>query len=206
MLTLFEQDATALDKAVVMVGRFQPPTKGHYHVVDKMKEYMRTNKDGVDACIIVIVDGAETSKDKSKNPLTSSERESFIRASGKADGVQILHADSAFNAFVACKRAGFEPVTVAAGSDRSDHYLELLDKHFNKDHTGKKITHQGLPGLTRDMSGDGTGSDISKISGSNARHAAEHGYLEEFTEIVGLAHKPNLAKKLFNKVASRVKE
>lgn len=204
MFSLFEEKGTKTPaKSVVMVGRFQPPTVGHYHVIESMRKYTAKNGDGVTKMVIVIVDGTESSKDKSVNPLTADERRAFLKASGRADGITILTASNAVEAFKTAKKAGFEPVTVAAGSDRAEAYVSILDKYFKEDHTGKAITHQSLPGLTRTTSSE-EGPDISKVSGSMARHAAEHGYLEEFTKLVGLESKPKLAKILFDKVKSRI--
>ena len=33
-----------LKPAIVMIGRMNPPTAGHYYVIDKMKEYAREKK------------------------------------------------------------------------------------------------------------------------------------------------------------------
>lgn len=207
MTTFLEQVNSKMKPAVVMIGRFNPPTAGHYFVMDAMKKYIRENDLGVKSAVVVIVDGEETGKDKSRNPLTAHERQMFITASGKANGIKILTAKNGFDAFTACRAAGYEPIAIAAGSDRADHYLDLLDKYFNKDSNGQKITHEKVPGLDRDMQTkvpDGE-IDVKAISGSMARHAAEHGYEEEFIKIVGLEKSPALGKKLYNKVKAAIK-
>lgn len=205
-------------RAAVMVARCQPPTAGHYKVIDTMKSFIRKNpKLRLSATpIVVIVEGEKTSQDKSKNPLTAEERVKFMSSSGRANGVQFVIASSAFAAFEEVRKAGFEPVAVAAGSDRIKRYMDMLDKYFTDN--GKKIEHVAIPGLERDgqdskasnKSGamqkaldalkGGTDLDVSEISGSMARRAVELGYEEEFAQIVGLGKKPKLAKMMFDKV------
>lgn len=204
-------------RAAVMVGRMNPPTAGHYKVIDTMKSFIRKNpKLQLSATpIVVVVQGEKTSKDKSKNPLTADERIKFMSASGKTAGVIFIVAPSAFAAFEEVRKAGYEPVAIAAGSDRIDRYMELLDQYFTKA-DGTKIEHVAIPGLERDepksnnkstamekaleaLKG-GTDLDVSEVSGSMARRAAELGYEEEFAQIVGLGQKPKLAKMMFDKV------
>lgn len=189
-------------KAVIMVGRFQPPHAGHYKVIDNMKLFLRKNKDYSVTPIVVVINGTKTSADKSKNPLTPEERIKFMQASGKANGVNFLISDSAFAAFEDVRKAGFEPIVIAAGSDRANKYVELLDKYFKNG--DQSIDHFALPGLERTDADDNelksNDVDVSKVSGSMARAAVEAGYEDVFANIVGLSNKPKLAKLLFNKI------
>lgn len=205
-------------RAAVMVARINPPTVGHYKVIDAMKAFIRDNPDlRISAPVLVIVAGEKSGEDKEKNPLTAEERAKFIEASGRANGVKVLVAPSGFAAFEAVRRAGYEPIAVAAGSDRIDRYLELLDKYFTTQ-DGTKIKHVPVPGLGREGQ-EGTKSDkrttmekaledlkqggtldVAEVSGSMARRAVELGYEEEFAQIVGLEKKPKLAKLMFNKI------
>ena len=208
-------------RAAVMVGRMNPPTAGHYKVVDAMKAFVRKNPDlRLSATpIVVVVEGEKTSQDKSQNPLTAEERIKFMSGSGRANGVVFVTAPSAFAAFEAVRQAGYEPVAIAAGSDRIGKYMKMLDKYFTaKD--GAKIPHVaiGLPRAEKTNSGDGAmqraldslkgGSEIevSEVSGSMARRAVELGYEEEFAQIVGLGGKPKLAKLMFDKVKASMEK
>lgn len=211
-------------RAAVMVGRFQPPTAGHYEVIDKMKTFMREKKDlNLHTPVVVIVDGEKTGKDKTKNPLTAEERMKFMEASGRANGVKILIAPSGFAAFEEVRKAGLEPIAIAAGSDRADSYLDLLDKYFtNAD--GGPVKHIKVDGLQREGLDDtpknnsttmekaleklkeGGKLDIAEVSGSMARRAVELGYPEEFAQIVGLGNKPRLAQLMFNKIKASMGE
>lgn len=201
-------------KAAVVIGRFQPPTIGHYAVFDEVKKYIRDNESlRLDPIpVVVIIAGKKSSKDKSKNPLTADERMSFMKASGKADGIKFLIAESAFKAFEEVRKAGFEPIAVAAGSDRADNYLGMLDKYFNAD-DGKDIDHYAIEIERDDQEKDHKRESVSQIlqymdeeipvylvSASLARAAVKEDELEKFSIITGLTEKPKLAHKLFNKL------
>lgn len=207
-----------------MVARANPPTIGHFKVIDAMKTFIRSNPDlKLSVPVVVIVDGKKSGQDKSQNPLSAEERVKFIQASGRANGVPILVAPSGFAAFKAVREAGYEPVAVAAGSDRAQGYLELLDRYFTaKD--GSTVKHMLIPGLEREgQAGDKKGRtsamekalanlkkggelDAAEVSGSMARRAVKLGYEEEFARIVGLEKKPKLAKLLFNKIKASLGE
>ena len=207
-------------RAAVMVGRLNPPSAGHYRVINAMKAFIRDNAElKIDVPFVVIVAGEKSGEDKAKNPLTGEERAKFITASGNANGVKILVANSGFAAFEAVRKAGYEPIAIAAGSDRAEKYKEMLDKYFTTP-TGDKIKHFVIPGLDRVGQEGGAADksstmekalmdlkkggelDIAEVSGSMARRAVELGYEPEFAQIVGLAKKPKLAKMMFNKIAA----
>lgn len=196
-------------RAVVMVARCQPPTLGHYKVIDAMKAFIRNNKTaGFSATpFVVIINGAKSSENKAKNPLTPEERIKFMEASGNANGVKFLVADNAFAGFEAVRKLGFEPIAIAAGSDRAAKYLDMLDKYFTNN--GEKVKHYIVPGLEREDADDDaeitaastdTKIDVTKVSGSMARAAVEAGYEDVFADIVGLKSKPKLAKMMFDKI------
>jgi hypothetical protein len=211
-------------RAAVMVARANPPTVGHYRVIDKMKAFIRNNPDlKISVPVLVIVAGEKSSQDKEHNPLSAEDRVKFIQASGRANGVQVLVAPSGFAAFEEVRKAGYEPIAVAAGSDRADRYIELLDKYFTaKD--GSKLPHVKITGLDREgQDGDkknrvgameralddlkkGGELDVAEVSGSMARRAVQLGYQEEFAKIAGLEKKPKLAKLLFAKIKNTMGE
>lgn len=213
-------------KAAVIIGRFNPPTKGHYAVIDQVKKFIRNNKNlGLEASpVVVIIGGSKSDADKKRNPLSVSERELFMKGSGRANGVIFYSAPNAFAAFAMLRTNGFEPVAIAAGSDRIDDYVRILDSHF-KDPSGKAIKHHRIT-LDRDDRAvdtnkdskasamdaalntmrDGKDIETDIVSASLARRAVELGYEQEFAEIVGLEDKPALAKKMFAKIASAIKE
>lgn len=199
-------------KAVVMVGRMNPPTAGHYKVIDAMKKFARMNKGVVP--IVVVVAGDKTSKDLKKNPLSADDRIKFMMASGHANGIKFITSNSAFNAFEDVRKAGLEPYAIAAGSDRGSKYLEMLDKYFT-DKNGGKLKHVIMPGLDdrEDPDDDGTPSEevlamaekgqtipVHMISGSMARLAVKMGFHKAFATILGVDQK--LSDIIFKKVAA----
>lgn len=218
MTDLLESSEWQPTPAVVAVGRMNPPTRGHYKMIDQMKEFARKKLPGAKV-IVVVVAGSKSDADKQRNPLSGEERVSFMKNSGNANGVEFLIAPNAFAAFTAVRQAGFEPVAVAAGSDRIDEYLKLLDKHF-KDKNGNPQEHLKVPGLERDadaddgvdgealdkiieMVEDGDADDsklLPLISGKLARRAVKIGKKKAFAYITKLEKKPKLAEILFKKV------
>lgn len=217
--TLLEEIAIEQDKkAVVAIGRFSVPTIAHYHIFSKMKEYARKQKslNLSPVPIVMVIEGKETSKDKSKNPLSAEDRIKFMKASGKADGVKFIIAPDAFTAFAMVRNEGFEPLVIAAGSDRLDSYLEILNKNF-KTKDDKPIKHSAIPDLFRDEDGKFSKVDLkkimssvkedetiemSKVSSSLARLAVTMNELNVFSILTGLTKKPALAELLFKKVKS----
>jgi hypothetical protein len=205
-------------RAAVMVGRFNPPTIGHYAVVNTVKKFITANPElKLDTVpIVVVIEGKETSKDKNRNPLTADERISFMKGSGRADGVRFLKAGSAFAAFEEVRKAGYEPIAVAAGADRGSNYLSMLDKYY-KTQDGATIKHQlielpraGANESKEKLDKEAALADILKytdadipvtmVSASLARLAVLHGEREKFAIIVGLTDKPDLANMMFNKI------
>lgn len=210
------------DKRVaVMVGRFQPPTRGHYKVIDAMKSFIRSNPDlDLDKTpVVVIVAGSKSDGDKKRNPLSGEDRKKFMEGSGKANGVKFLIAPNAFAAFTKVREEGMEPIAVACGEDREKDYLKILDKHF-KDEDDEPIEHHVISlerdfdtekddgedyfNMVIDMINDGDEVDDNQISGSLARHAVKKDELDAFAYIVGLENKSKLAEKLFDKVKEAI--
>ena len=213
-------------KVAVVLGRFNPPTKGHYAVINQVKKFIRDNtKLGLNVSpVVVVIGGSKSDLDKKRNPLSVDERISFMKGSGKANGVTFMTAINAFAALAQCREHGMEPIAVAAGTDRIDDYIKILDKNFltpdgdpikhykihlvrDEDATltkkGEKAT--AIDTTLADMKNDGH-IDTDLVSGSLARRAVELGYEKEFAEIVDLADKPALAKKMFDKVATAIKD
>jgi len=220
ILFLFEGTAGEQSRrAAIVVGRFSPPTIGHYALFDAAKKYIRNNpKLNLEAVpIAVIVEGVESSKDKLRNPLSAGERISFMTASGKADGVKFLTATSAFAAFEEVRKAGFEPIAVAAGTDITDGYLGMLDTYF-KTPDGGDIAHYAIsmnrtsaPSAKLDSVAEldavlkYTDDEIpvNMVSASLARHAVKENDLNKFTILVGLKDKPEIAELMFNKIKAQ---
>jgi FAD synthase len=185
--------------AVIVVGRFQPPTKGHAKLMDAAKKAWREGK--YDAIIVFIVEGKETSKDKKKNPLTGASRAYYLKHSTFSKGLKFVVVGSAFDAFIRCRELGYEPTCVVGGKfvkgekeeNRAEGYKKLLDKYF-KDENGDAIDHKAIT-LTRNQHSDG----IDGISGSTVRAAVLADRYEDFEDMVDLETE-KLTKKMFNEL------
>jgi hypothetical protein len=224
---LFEDVAPeATKKVAAVIGRFSPPTKGHYAVIDQVKKFIRTNKKlGLEASpVVVIIGGGKSDADKKRNPLSVDERELFMKNSGNANGVLFFTATNAFAALSMLREKGFEPIAIAAGSDRLDDYVRILDKHFLTN-DGKPIKHHKIL-LQRDDDAVATRADekekgleyaythlketgkidIKHVSGSLARYCVTKNDPASFAIVTGLEGNMALAKKMFNKIAAAMKE
>jgi hypothetical protein len=210
-------------RVAVIIGRFNPPTKGHYELINEVRKYIKSNPTmQLEAMPVVAVIGNDKKRkdadDLLKNPLTVNDRVVFMQSSGHANGVKFITATNAFEALTKCRSEGLEPIAIAAGTDRIDDYIRILDQYF-KDANDKPIKHVPIS-LERDegaietkkvvkadniddqLSAIKGGEDVTTdiVSGSLARRAAELGYFEEFSRIVGLDHNKKLATLLYNKV------
>src|ERR1039458_5866482 len=96
-------------KVAVFIGRMQPPTSGHYAVINTVKKFIRQHKElGLEAGpAIVIIGGSKSDADKKRNPLSVEEREIFMKASGLANGVLFFTATNAFDAFTTLREKGY---------------------------------------------------------------------------------------------------
>lgn len=213
---LFEKIEQPKEKrAVVIVGRFQPPTIGHYEIINVSKKYIRENKDLslFSKPIVVIIDGKQSGKNKEVNPLSVEERIFYMTHSGRANGVLFLSANSAYDAFNEVRRSGYEPIVIGSGSDRAKTYLELLDSKF-LDVNGKPQKHYILPGLEERHQLKPSEENLEKVetikvstvSGSLARRAVELDYFDEFVKITGLDKNIPAAKKMFKQIKQRIGE
>jgi hypothetical protein len=210
-------------KVAVVLGRFNPPTKGHYELINRVKTYIKAHPElQLEAAPVVVVIGNDkkekTPEELLKNPLSVHERILFMSSSSKANGVKFAHATNAFEALTGLRRNDMEPIVIAAGTDRVKDYIKMLDEYF-KDEDDNPIKHFSVH-VARDADAiepqkelkdiniddilnamqNGDDPAIDAVSGSLARRAAELEYEEEFMKIVGLEHAPKLAKNLYTKV------
>lgn len=225
---LFEDTPPPGSKRVaVVIGRFNPPTKGHYELIGKVKTFIKAHPDlQLEAAPVVVVIGDDkkekTPEDLLKNPLSVHERTLFMTSSGQANGVKFVTAKNAFDALTGLRKHDMEPIAIAAGSDRAGDYLRMLDQYF-KTADDKPIKHVKIEvGRDEDATTsdkdvkagsiddtlaamkDGDDPGLEAVSGSLARRAAELGYFDEFCKIVALEKNKKLAKKIYDKVRKAI--
>lgn len=183
--------------AVIVVGRFQPPTLGHARIIDAAKKAFRKQK--YDAIVICIIAGKNTSKDKAKNPLSASQRKFYVEHSTFTKGTKVITATNAFDAFMKCRDLGYEPMCVVGGKDddtiedRAETFKKILDKYVTED-DGTPIIHKAIT-VEREPGADGA----LGMSGSIARAAVLADKFDDFSEMVSFDNK-ELAQKLFDDI------
>lgn len=153
-----------MNPAVIAVGRFNPPTLGHAVLVKKVLEEAN-RADAVP--LLFIVDGAKSSLDKSKNPLTGIQREHYIRL--LFPEIQVCIVASAFHAIETLQEQGLCPVVWIAGTDRASKYRKLL---ASVELTGQVIEVNREAG------------EAEGVTATAARKAALAGDLETFKSLM----------------------
>lgn len=71
-----------MPRAVIIIGRFNPPTIGHLAILDKARQIIRKNRSKLHHNPVIAIIEAKK-KDALRNPLTSEQRKKFMMASGK---------------------------------------------------------------------------------------------------------------------------
>lgn len=179
LLEAAEMPPVQKKRAVVVVGRFQPPHCGHNFIISEAKNEFTDGK--YDAVIVVVVVGEKSSEDKKINPLTAEERLHYLSHLTSSKGVKFLTAKNAVDAFVKVREAGYEPIVIVGGKlekeDRALSYKEnILDKYF-KNRDGSAIEHKAIS-VERDAKAD----DVKAVSGSIIRAAVAADRPEDFAD------------------------
>jgi len=194
------QDKTA----VLVIGRFQPPTAGHSAIIDAAKKAFRKYK--YDAIIVCVVEGKETSKDKSKNPLSGESRVYYLEHSSYGKGVKYIVVGNVFDAFIKCREMGYEPMCVVGGhfsfgdeENRAQSYKEILDKYF-KQPDGSSIEHKAVV-LERDPDAH----DVKGVSGTTVRAAVIANKYEDFRDMIAIKN-DDVAKQMWNELRENLED
>lgn len=203
----YEMPPQQKKKAVVCIGRFNPPTKGHGKVINTARKSYRD--DSMDAIVVVVIEGTNTSKDKQRNPLTGVQRIRYLEMSTYGRGVKYLLATNAYEALLKVRQAGYEPMTVVGGvirddagevaEDRAGTYIGMLDKYF-KTPDDQAIEHKAIR-LERDPNAD----DVTGVSGSVARAAVVAGLYDDFRDMVSIDDE-DIVRKMFHDIKDSISE
>ena len=110
-----------MQPAVITVGRMNPPTRGHAVLIRKVLD--EAKRLGARP-ILYIVDGEKSGKDKSKNPLTGSQRQAYMKK--LFPGIVVDVVSSAYQVLDVLDVQGLEPTIWVAGTDRAPNYRKLL--------------------------------------------------------------------------------
>lgn len=198
-----------MKNAAVIIGRFNPPTIGHYHLITKVKQFIASK--GATYAIdpmpfIIIVDGEKSSRDAETNPLSASERLVLMRKNQDTLACKFVIAGSVIDGFNKIRGMGFEPVLIAGGEDRTSQYIQILKDH-NPDIDRIELSLRRTivdPNNSDGIIDNITPEDINMISASLARAAARSGKFDKFKIITGLADTD--AETVFNKIKTRTGE
>lgn len=196
-----------MKNGAVIIGRFNPPTVGHYNLVSKVKSFIVKHRHdySLDPTVfIIVVAGEKSSLDKSVNPLTASERISILARNETCSGCKFLTCNNVIDGFNKMRELGFEPTLIAGGEDRVSGYIDLLKKH-NSDHEyieykmkRLKIDTNESPNILDHLASN----DFNIMSASLARFAVTKDNFAAFKIITGLDGTP--ASDLFQKIKERM--
>jgi hypothetical protein len=203
---------TSRTPVLVMFGRFQPPTIAHYALFERAKKATRGPKGkelNLDVTpVVAVIHGEKSGQDKNRNPLSPEDRIKFMQASGKADGINFVHANDVMAALNKLREQGKEPLVVMTGSDRGRTYVDLMNKYLKTDDE-QPIKHYMINVGRDEDSDDSGGSDeilnnmtdeipLELVSGTLARTAARKDMHDKFKVITGLPD--NVAKIMAKKI------
>lgn len=179
--------------AVMTFGRMNPPTVGHEKLINKTIAH--ANSIGAKHYIFV-----SHSQDGQKNPLSGSEKASYIKKA--IPGANVRTSDKSMPSFMHIAKhlhdQGHEHLVMVAGSDRVNEYHKKLNDYNGKPNSYNFKSIKVVSAGARDPDADG----VEGMSGTKMREAAKTGDHKTFKSglISGLSDK--LRTEIYNKVRS----
>ena len=179
--------------AVVVFGRFNPPTTGHQKLLDAASS--EANRQGADLRIY-----PSRSQDAKKNPLQPGAKIEYM-AKMFPDYEESIRDDAnaktIFDVLVACANIGYRTVTIVVGQDRLSEFQTLAQKYNGDLYEFEEINV--VSAGARDADGEG----IEGMSASKMRAAAQSDDFKAFAK--GIPNLGNMEKKnLFNLVQKQM--
>lgn len=165
----------------VVVGRLNPPTKGHKVLVQRLKE--AAQRLGARP-MLYIVDGEKSGQDKVKNPLTGEQRAELARQLFPDVTVDVV--TSAYEVLEVLELQYLTPMVWIAGSDRASNYRKL-------------VASEQLDCEVLEV--DREAGEADGVSATAARRAALEGNMEEFAH-----HMPDLSPSSLADIARMIRE
>lgn len=180
-------EAVRKDTAVIAFGRMNPPTTGHEKLVNKVINEA-ISRNGTPLVYL------SKTQDSDKNPLSYDQKISYAQAFfGKN---YIIKSKARTIIEVAKELDGvYENLVVVVGSDRLREFNSLLTKYNGRDYNFNTV--EVVSAGDRDPDSD----DVSGMSASKMRAAAEDGDLPAFTKGV-----PSKGKRLANAMYNDVRK
>ncbi len=178
-----------MDNAVLVIGRFNPPTRGHEAMLTQAVSVARAKK----AQLFVF-----TTKtiDKKKNPLEVGTKLAYLRAA--FPGITFSDVKHFFEALEVLNQQGITHLTIVAGSDRIPGYADALKRVIAGGIDGNPVSFENFDvvSLSRDPDSD----DVTGASATKARKLAAEGNLEGFKLIAPTRLSDEQVASLFNSV------
>ena len=179
----------ALEKkktCVFTFGRYQPPTKGHLRVWEKV-----ANTEG-DAHYIY----TSHTKDKKRNPLDYNTKIGLIKSALKEHNINAEMIDSEaktiIDVVVDIASKGYNNLIFVGGSDRLDDMVSLIRKYNDKPNAEGNSYHfdsiEGVSAGERDPDSD----NVEGISGTKLRQMAIDGDFEGFKNNLAFSDEPTI--------------
>ena len=179
----------ALEKkktCVFTFGRYQPPTKGHLRVWEKV-----ANTEG-DAHYIY----TSHTKDKKRNPLDYNTKIGLIKSALKEHNINAEVIDSEaktiIDVVVDIANKGYNNLIFVGGSDRLDDMVSLIRKYNDKPNAEGNSYHfdsiEGVSAGERDPDSD----NVEGISGTKLRQMAIDGDFEGFKNNLAFSDEPTI--------------
>lgn len=163
-----------IKKAVFAFGRFNPPTKGHKKLLDKVKSIAGSND------FFVFPSNVKDTKmnpTKNKNPLDIDTKLRFLKRLFPEINFVRSNVRTPFEAFEWLVEHGYGDITFVVGSDRVDEFTKRMKPFADKYINNFTIVNAG----TRDP--DAT--DAAGMSGTKAREAALANDIGKFRAATG---------------------
>jgi len=158
-------------KVVFAFGRFQPPTKGHELLINKVIEEAKKQN----AHVLIF---SSQVVDKKRNPLDWKQKNYFLRELfPNVNFVMVEKVKSPWQAVDYLSEQGYTNITMVAGSDRIPEFKKRL-ANYAKDLV-KKFT------VVSSGKRDPDDNTIGGMSGTNARQAAASNNLGKFRALTG---------------------
>lgn len=190
-MTMREEMNTQKDTAVFSIGRFNPYTKGHEKLVDKIIATAQSLR--ADAILF-----ATHSQDAKKNPLSWEEKIAFLRKACGSKPITICddpNVKSPFDAAMWIGGRGYKNMVAIFGSDRVTE-LETLYNKYNGKETDKGLYEFETIQVVSAGDRDPDSTDVEGFSATKARNAAVDNDFQTFFTIAGTTDE-SLAQEMF---------
>lgn len=183
------------EKHVVFAfGRMNPPTTGHQHLVNKVKSLASDH--GADHLIVL-----SRSHDPKKNPLHPDEKLKHANHFFPNTNIKVAEKDhpTFIHQLHKLHKAGYQHVTMVAGSDRIKEYQGLIDKYNGKpNRDGVVPFHFKSASVKSSGERDPDSEGVSGMSASKMRKHAAEGNFNEFKKGIPSHVTDSYAKGIFN--------